>query len=1141
MGKTGSWTLATLLVLGLSGPVAAQVITEEVTSATELLAAINAANSGASEGHSITIAGNITLDRSLAPIASGIAFVGVGDVFISGDDRFPIFFVDTNSPVSIANLTLRNGNSQGGDGGARRSGGGLGAGGALFVNQNGNVTLTDVRLLNNTAQGGSGGTDDSSGGNAGGGGGGFHGNGGDFGGGGGWNGDGASNGGGGGGLFGNGESSEGVGIPGGNGGGKDADGAGGPGDTNVGGTGRSGGEFEGGGFGNTGGDGGRFGGGGGSSGGNAGRGGDFGGGGGSAGRLDGSSGGSGGNGGWGAGGGASANGTTTTSAFGGGGGVVSGPGGAGASLGGAVFVREGGRLTYRITSDLQATSGNSVSLAVSGSGNPEVAGEDLYVMNNVEANFDTTAVGVTAELTGSIAGAGGLRKSGPGTLTLSGSNSYTGSTVVENDAAGTNTLQGNTNSLQGDILVESGAALRFNQSQAGTYSGAISGVGSIDKQGGGSVTFSGNNSYTGSTTVVQGNLIFTSSTLPETTASISSGATLRFDLATNASFSGSIDGSGRFDKAGLGSLTLSQDSLDFTGTSTVSAGELRLASGKILASGIDVLAGARLSGTGSAQATGDVTVSGTLAPGAPGSTGILELGNLDLLSGGNLEIHVTPVATNADQIVVQRDATLAPNTTLTLLPGSGDYAEEVTFNILTAGGNLESSIAVGSSFCLLDAEVAPVGNTLQLTVGPALERLVACADTANQTAVADALTLLLDEDPDDLESVKNELFTVATSEVPAALDLMGGAGLAGFQSTRLAAASHFLGTLSQRIRDTSVEAPGPAYPLAHSIGGPLMPSLGEFAGLGDGLASSVRMAATHKQAATPFSFVSLRGESGVGGFLDGFATFAGIQGDGNSSDTDFNLYGTNAGVDWAFADGALIGAAFGYTRSKLSVSDLATWGSGDTFQGAVYGGYATDLFYLDGAARYGYTQMKTTRRISFGDSLFETAKGDFNGLSLSGYAEIGLAPFDLAGTYFQPTAAFQYTYVQTDDFIETGAPGLNLGVLTPSVNSMVSNAGVRIYRPFKMDNDADIVPELRVRYAHEFGDTNRPVAARFAPATTPKPFTVKAAEIGRDVAILGAGWAIVGDGDTSLSLQYDATVNSEILAHTVTVGLLLFW
>ncbi|MFP6630320.1 MAG: autotransporter domain-containing protein, partial [Myxococcota bacterium] len=1106
---------------------------EPVMNTTDLLIAINDANDAVVDSI-ITFGAHITLTETLVPIAANITFEG-GDYTISGDDRFQIFFVDSGEVV-INQLTFVDGRSQGGNGGLGRAGGGLGAGGALFVNETAGVTLTNVMFRDNTARGGSGGAD--TGGLPGGGGGGFHGDGGDYGGGGGWNGDAGSNGGGGGGLFGNGEGTEGVGIPGGNGGGKEIDGDGGMGDTDPGGTGGDGDEFEGGGFGSTGGDGGRLGGGGGSSGGNAGDGGDFGGGGGSAQILDGATGGIGGRGGFGGGAGGSSDGSPVGSfgGFGGGHATGSGVGGAGWSVGGAVFVREGGMLTYIIDlpSISELTADNSVIAAASGSGSPSVEGSDLFLMTAVAEI--KTATGVNAELTGSIAGDGGILKSGVGTLILSGSNSYIGDTTV---AAGV--LQGDTDSLQGEITVQIDGTLSFSQSDDGTYSGDIDGAGGVKKQGGGTVRFSGTNTYQGATIIDEGVLSVTTSSLPGTTATtVNTDGTLRFNQSGSGSFSAPIGGTGILEKDGGGILTLDGDYESWAGQTLVSGGELALPFDTTLGGLIDVRSGGRLSGTG--LATGDVEVSGTIAPGVAGIPGTLDVeGDLDLLSGSVLEIDLTDSGGDSDRVNVTGIATLDDNLTVEIVPSPGDYTGTLTYDILSASSIAgDPDLGIGASYCFFSSDLSiQGGNTLQLQLTGDLSGFSdRCAETSNQRAVGSALSAVLSDTV--LPNIKDSLIILTSEQVPTALDLMSGEGLAGFQSTRIAAATQLMGTLSQRMRDPFTRDTGPAYPLAHSINGPLMPSLGEGARLDGGLARSVRTAAATGRAATPFSFVSMRGESGLGGFLDGFATLAGIEGDGNSNDTDFNLYGTTGGIDWAFADGALIGAAVGYTRSKLSVANLATWGTGDTFQGALYGGYATDSFYLAGVARYGYTQMKTRRRISFGE-IFDTAKGDFDGTSISGYAEVGLASIELAETLFQPTAGFQYTYIQTDDFTETGAPQLNLGVLTPSVNSMVSNVGLRVYRAFTMDIEADIVPELRVRYAHEFGDTARPLAGRFADAATPAPFSVEAAEIGRDVAIVGAGWTVVGEGSSSLSLHYDVTLNEDILAHAISLGILIYW
>jgi outer membrane autotransporter protein len=109
------------------------------------------------------------------------------------------------------------------------------------------------------------------------------------------------------------------------------------------------------------------------------------------------------------------------------------------------------------------------------------------------------AAGTTLTLTGNIGGTGALGMAGPGTLVLTGTNSYTGGTIV---AGGI--LQGNTQSLQGNIA--NNAAVVFNQTTTGTYAGTMSGTGSLTLQGGGALNLTGTNTYTGGTAVLAGKL-----------------------------------------------------------------------------------------------------------------------------------------------------------------------------------------------------------------------------------------------------------------------------------------------------------------------------------------------------------------------------------------------------------------------------------------------------------------------------------------------------------------------------------------------------------------------------------------------------------------------------------------------------------
>jgi len=123
--------------------------------------------------------------------------------------------------------------------------------------------------------------------------------------------------------------------------------------------------------------------------------------------------------------------------------------------------------------------------------------------------------------TGTIGGGGALVMAGPGTLTLTGSNTYTGGTTISNG-----TLQlgdGSSNGyVQGNILILNNAALTFANGTAQTFSGAISGSGSLTKTGSGLLGLTTAGSYTGATTISGGTLQLQPPPPPANTPSIAS-------------------------------------------------------------------------------------------------------------------------------------------------------------------------------------------------------------------------------------------------------------------------------------------------------------------------------------------------------------------------------------------------------------------------------------------------------------------------------------------------------------------------------------------------------------------------------------------------------------------------------------------
>ena len=217
-----------------------------------------------------------------------------------------------------------------------------------------------------------------------------------------------------------------------------------------------------------------------------------------------------------------------------------------------------------------------------------------------------------------LGGAAALTKTGTGTAILTGVNTYTGNGGTTTVSAGT--LQVSASSLPGNVL--NNAALTFNQSTSASYTGVINGKGRLTKTGGGTLTLTGANVYTGGTTISEGTLAVSAGTLPSPlgTATIVNNATLSFNNdGSQVTFAAPVSGRGAFVKTGTGAVVLSGANT-YTGGTTVSAGILagspRSLRGAIANSGTVVIDTSSLSGTQSGVISGSgnliKTGSGTL-------------------------------------------------------------------------------------------------------------------------------------------------------------------------------------------------------------------------------------------------------------------------------------------------------------------------------------------------------------------------------------------------------------------------------------------------------------------------------------------------------------------------------------------------
>ncbi|EED7415595.1 autotransporter outer membrane beta-barrel domain-containing protein, partial [Salmonella enterica subsp. enterica serovar Mbandaka] len=144
-----------------------------------------------------------------------------------------------------------------------------------------------------------------------------------------------------------------------------------------------------------------------------------------------------------------------------------------------------------------------------------------------------------------------------------GANSYSGGTLISDG-----TLVATNVEALGTGNVTDNATLEMNT--GGDFDNAISGSGQVVKSGDETLTLSGANSYTGGTTISGGTLV-ASNVEALGSGDVTNDAVL--ELNTGGDFINSIGGTGRVEKSGDETLTLS-GSNTYTGGTLISGGTL---------------------------------------------------------------------------------------------------------------------------------------------------------------------------------------------------------------------------------------------------------------------------------------------------------------------------------------------------------------------------------------------------------------------------------------------------------------------------------------------------------------------------------------------------------------------------------------
>ncbi|EJX5188268.1 fibronectin-binding autotransporter adhesin ShdA, partial [Salmonella enterica] len=156
-----------------------------------------------------------------------------------------------------------------------------------------------------------------------------------------------------------------------------------------------------------------------------------------------------------------------------------------------------GSLVKTGTGELTLSGDNSYSGDTTITGGTLTADHADSLGTGVIANSGVLQVG-EGELENTLSGSGALVKTGTGELTLSGDNTYSGGTTI---TGGTLTAD-HADSLGTGVIANSGVL----QVGEGELENTLSGTGSLVKTGTGELTLSGDNTYSGGTTITGGTL-----------------------------------------------------------------------------------------------------------------------------------------------------------------------------------------------------------------------------------------------------------------------------------------------------------------------------------------------------------------------------------------------------------------------------------------------------------------------------------------------------------------------------------------------------------------------------------------------------------------------------------------------------------
>ena len=704
------------------------------------------------------------------------------------------------------------------------------------------------------------------------------------------------------------------------------------------------------------------------------------------------------------------------------------------------------------------------------------------------------SAGVTLTLSGDISGAStsGLSIGGGnvGTVILSGANTFTGPTTLASgtlklgstdalvtagsvtQSGGTLDLDGNAQTLQnfsstGGTITNTGggsaAIVTFNEGGGPVNNASnITGNVGLNKAGGGLLALTGNNDYTGETTITAGTLEVGSNTALGTGSVINAAGTLGTYVNQHV-----INVLGNYSQAVGGTLSLNLNVDQPTSTSN----------DILIASGTASLGGALDLHFGFLPAKNDTFVVITAG------------GGITALGPG----FVTPTVVDQPGLLITGSLT--------------DANQQVILTVTQA--QLELASALGG---FATPNRVSIANALSSpTLAATDPRLSANLVNLVTNASAQQLPQLLANTADDFNPAKFGNFVQATIVNNAVFSTQQ---LDSYWESQRSPKGDFLAGNGQ-IDSSGLTLVDPAMdPALAQVSSSLLawsPSP-----IGHGLLSDSTdpvIAGVDSNGFKPAS-ESISGRD-FSTFIAGNVVMAQNFSQSDIAHSDTSTGGVQLGADFRMTPHLRIGALFGYNHTDGSLDTNNSKATIDTYAPGAYVTFADHGWYANAVGGYGFNNYTEDRHVSLA-GMSAVAHGAPSGRQITGDIDGGY-DFHVKKLTFGPLAGVQYTHLNVDSYAEDGAEALgsDLNVGGQKADSFRSRVGGHVSYAFQFGKIV-LTPHLDVSWQHEFMDQAEGIAAQVGGV----PFSVTTSRPSRDSALLDGGFGADLSGQLHLFLDY---------------------